>query len=451
MTPPFRRAVYGEEVKRADQDGATAIAGRVIDTSSYHVEEARVPWANRALFLWSHRRLLFRVTAIALLLSVVFSFFVIPKRYTSIASIMPPQSGGGSAMLMSALTGKGGLGALGGLAASLLGEHNSTALYISLLESGTIADQLVNRFDLRKVYHKRYYVDAAKHLASETKITDDKKSGVITIRVRDTDPVRARDLAQGYLDELNTLVNKTSTSSARQERIFVERRLHDVQNDLESAQIELSDFSSKNTTVDIGAQTRAVVDVGARLEGEIVAERSGLESMRQVYTDDNFHVREAQARIGVLQHELNKLAGSSAPATSTSAQPIAGELYPPLRQLPRLAVRYVDLYRRVKVQEAVFELLTQQYEMARIEEAKDIPVVRIIDPPGVPEKKSFPPRVILSAVLTFLAFAATSAFLLLRERWANVDSADPRKRLADAITGSIRRRKSLALVAKGVV
>jgi hypothetical protein len=89
--------------------------------------------------------------------------------------------------------------------------------------------------------------------------------------------------------------------------------------------------------------------------------------------------------------------------------------------------------------------------MSRIEEAKDVPVVHVIDPPGVPEKKSFPPRVILSVVLTLLAFAATSAFLLLREGWANVDNADPRKRLADAITGSIARHKSLALVAKGVV
>lgn len=438
-------------MKRAEQDGATAIAGRVIDRPAYETEGVRVHWAVRALFLWGYRRLLFRVTAISLVLSVILSFLVIPKQYTSITSIMPPDSGSAGTMLMSALSSKGGLGALGGLAASLLHEHNSTALYISLLESGTIADHLINRFDLRKVYHKRYYIDTAKRLAHRTKITDDKKSGVITIKVEDTDPVRARDLTLAYLDELNRLVNQTSTSSARQERIFVERRLHEVQNDLENAQIELSDYSSKNTTVDITAQTRAMVDVGARLEGEIVAEQSGLESLRQVYTDDNVRVREAQARIGVLQRKLNELAGTSAPATPTSSQQTAGELYPPLRQLPRLAVRYADLYRRVKVQETVFELLTQQYEMARIEEAKDIPVVRVIDAPGIPEKKSFPPRVILSAVLTLLAFAATSAFLLLRERWANVDSADPRKRLADAITGSIRRRKSLALVAKGVV
>ena len=365
---------------------------------------------------------------------------------------MPPDSGTAGTMLLSALSSKGGLGALGGLAASLLHEHNSTALYIGLLESGTIAHHLIDRFDLRKVYYKRYYIDAAKHLARETKITDDKKSGVITIKVEDHDPVRARDLVQAYLEELNKLVNQTSTSSARQERIFIERRLRAVQNNLEAAQIELSEFSSRNTTVDITAQTRAMVDVGARLEGEIVAERSLLESMRQVYTEENVRVREAEARIGVLQHELNKLAGTPAPAQPISAsneQP-PGELYPPLRQLPRLAVQYADLYRRVKVQEAIFELLTQQYEMARLEEAKDIPVVRVIDAPGIPEKKSFPPRVILSLVLTLLSFAASSALLLLKERWHSVDSADPRKRLVEVITASISRRKSLVLVAKGV-
>ncbi len=407
-------------MKLAEQDGATAVAGRVIDRPGYDTEGARVHWAVRALFLWGHRRLLLRVTAISLLLSVILCFFVIPKRYTAIASIMPPDSGSAGSMLMSALSSKGGLGALGGIAASLLHEHNSTALYITLLESGTIADHLVDRFDLRKVYYKRYYVDAARHLAHETTITDYKKSGVITIKVEDTDRVRARDLAQAYLDELNKLVNQTSTSSARQERIFIEQRLRSVQNDLENAQIELSDFSSKNTTVDITAQTRAMVDVGARLEGEIVAERSGLESMRQVYTDDNVRVREAEARIGVLQRELNKIAGSSTPPApgSASTPEAAGELYPPLRQLPRLAVRYADLYRRVKVEEAIFELLTQQYEMARLEEAKDVPVVRVIDAPGIPERKSFPPRVILSDVQTLLAFAGTSAFLLLRERWA---------------------------------
>ncbi len=191
----------------------------------------------------------------------------------------------------------GGLGALGSLAGGFLGEHPSTALFIDLLRSGTVSGHLIDRFDLRHVYHSRYNIDAAKHLAHVTKITDDKKSGVITIKVEDRDPVRARDLAQGYLDELNRLVTRTSTSAARQERIFIEQRLHNVQTDLEHAQIQLSEFSSKNSTVDIREQTRAMVEAGARVQGELLVEQSGLQSLRQIYGDGNIRVRETEARI----------------------------------------------------------------------------------------------------------------------------------------------------------
>jgi hypothetical protein len=142
------------------------------------------------------------------------------------------------------------------------------------------------------------------------------------------------------------------------------------------------------------------------------------------------------------------MTGSSAPLTANAiddddANPggnHGGELYPPLRQLPRLAVPYADLYRRVKVQEAVFELLTQQYEMARIQEAKDVPVVSVIDPPGIPEKKSFPPRLRLALLLTFLSFACASALVLIRDHWAKVDPRDPRKMLAADVLLVLRRR-----------
>jgi uncharacterized protein involved in exopolysaccharide biosynthesis len=401
-------------------------------------------WAVRALLLWQHRRLLARVTVIALALSLGIAF-LIPKQYTAVTSIMPPDQQGSGAMLLAALAGRGGLGSLSGLAGGLLGEHTTTALFINLLQSGTVSGNLITRFDLKHVYHKRYNIDTAKHLTHITKITDDKKSGVITIKVEDTDPVRARNLAQGYLDELNRLVNKTSTSAARQERIFIEQRLHTVQADLEDAQLQLSEFSSKNSTVDIREQTRAMVDAGARVQGELLVEQAGLQSLRQIYGDGNVRVRETEARIAALQHDLEKMTGSSAPLPAAGSTPASnadekGELYPPLRQLPRLAVPYADLYRRVKVQESVFELLTQQYEMTRIEEAKDVPVVRVIDAPGIPEKKSFPPRLLLTLLLTFLSFAATATLVLVREHWASVDPDDPPKRLAAEIASVLRRR-----------
>jgi capsule polysaccharide export protein KpsE/RkpR len=376
--------------------------------------------------------------------------FIIPKQYKSSTSIMPPDQQGSSAMMLAALAHSGGLGALGGLAGQLLGGHTSTALYIDLLHSGSVSSHLIDRFNLQQVYHKRYRVDTAKHLARITKITEDKKSGVLTIEVEDTDRTRARDLAQAYLDELNNLVLRTSTSSAHRERVFIEQRLQKVKTDLENAQLALSEFSSKNSTIDIKEQTRAMVDAGARVQAELLIEQSGLESLRQIYGDGNVRVRETEARIASLKGELAKMTGSSAPladeglhdTTGTESDGVEkkGELYPPLRQLPRLAVPYADLYRTVRVQETLFELLTQEYEMARIEEAKDVPVVSVIDPPGIPEKKSFPPRLLLALLLTFLSFACASTIILLRTHWATIDTSDPRKALVTEILSVSRHR-----------
>jgi uncharacterized protein involved in exopolysaccharide biosynthesis len=418
--------------------------------AEFLVAEHPTHWATRASLLWQHRRMLARVAAISLAVGLCVAF-AIPKQYTAVTSIMPPDQSGSSAMLLAALAGRsGGIGALGSLAGGFLGEHPTTALFIALLNSGTVSGHLIDRFDLKHVYHKRYNVDTVKHLAHVTKITDDKKSGVITIKVEDRDPVRARDLAQAYLDELNRLVTQTSTSAARQERVFIEQRLHKVQADLERAQLELSEFSSKNSTIDIREQTRAMVDTGARVQGQLLVEQSGLQSLRQIYGDGNVRVRETEARIASLQHDLDKMTGSSAPlmpqvadgGSSKSAPEEKGELYPPLRQLPRLAVPYADLYRRVRVQEAVFELLSQQYEIASINEAKDTPVIKVIDPPGVPERKSFPPRLLLALLFCLLSFGAASALILLRQHWSSVDPRDPRKLLASEVWLVVGRRFS---------
>jgi uncharacterized protein involved in exopolysaccharide biosynthesis len=407
-------------------------------------------WIVRATLLWNYRQLLVRVTSIALVLSLV-TAFIIPKRYKAIARIMPPDQQGSGAMMLAALAGRsgaaGGLGSLGSLA-GLLGGRPTSALYENLLESGTVEGRLIDRFHLQQVYHTRYRFTTAKHLARLTTITDDKKSGVITVAVEDTDPVRARDLTQAYLDELNNLLTRTSTSSAHRERLFIEGRLRSVKVDLEQAQLALSEFASKNSAIDLKEQTHGLVDAGARVQGELLVEQSGLQSLRQIYGDGNVRVRETEARITALQHDLQKMTGSSAPLPSPESDAgqsalgteDKGELYPPLRQLPRLAVPYADLYRRVRIQETVFELLTQQYEIARIDEAKDVPVVSVIDAPGVPERKSFPPRLLVALLLTFLSFAVTSALILMRERWSKVDPDDPRKKLALEVFAVLRER-----------
>lgn len=419
--------------------------GVLVETSALDAPDAAgtPEWVTNANALWERRRLLVRVAAISLMLSLLFAF-LLPKQYKSSAQIMPPSNPGMGTAMLAALAGRalGGMNGLSSLAGSLLGGNNSTALFVDLLRSGTVADRLIDRFHLQSVYHTRYRVDTAKHLARETTITEDKKSGVITIKVEDTDPRRARDLTQGYLDELNLLVNRTSISSAHQERVFIEKRLQKVKADLEVAQQQMSQFSSTHTTVDIKEQTRAMVDAASRLQAQMILEQANLDSVRQIYGDGNVRVRATQARIAALQAQLSKISGSSAPlpAEQTTQQSedksntgTSYELYPPLRQLPRLAVPYADLYRQVRVQETVFELLTQQYELARIQEAKDVPVVGVIDAPGIPEKKSFPPRLMLALLLTAISSSVAAALLLAWNRWSQISVSDPRKMLAQEI------------------
>jgi capsule polysaccharide export protein KpsE/RkpR len=326
----------------------------------------------------------------------------------------------------------------------------NTSLFIDLLRSGSVSGDLIDRFDLQHVYKKRYRIDTAKFLARRTKIVDDKKSGVITVTVTDSDPVRARDIAQGYLDELNMLVNRTNTSSAHQERLFIEKRLAGVEHDLETAQERLSNFSSTHATVDLKEQSRSMVDAAARLEGELIAEQSSLDSLRQTYGDGNIRVRSAQARIASLRAEIAKLGGTSmvlpADESSSDVENVASgnndELYPALRQLPRLAVPYAKLYREVQVQETVYELLTRQYEVARIQEAKDVPVISVIDAPGIPEKKSFPPRTLIVLLAPFASVIAAAFLLLLQFQWAQIPMNDPRKDLAHEICDGMPQRLS---------
>jgi capsule polysaccharide export protein KpsE/RkpR len=458
MKTPNGFPVGSASAEERDRDTSVLLDDRLDETSRERAHETPVSfapnvvaapdWVRNATTLWERRRLLFRIAAVSLLLSLLIAF-TLPKRYKSSAQIMPPSNSSGPTAMLAALAGRalGGASGLSSLAGSLLGGNNTTPLFVELLRSGTVTGHLMDRFHLQSTYHKRYRADTAKYLARHTTITDDKKSGVITIIVEDTDPRRARDLTQGYLDELNLLVTHTSTSSAHQERVFIERRLQKVKADLEQAQQQMSEFSSTHGTVDIKEQGRAMVDAASKLQAQMILEQANLTSLRQIYGDGNVRVRATQARIGVLQNQLTKISGSSAPLsvgeTGSDEQHstlTGSDLYPPLRQLPRLAVPYANLYREVRVQETVFELLTQQYELARIQEAKDVPVVSVIDSPGIPEKKSFPPRLLLTLLLTVVSTSIAAALLLAWNRWLHISVSDPRKMLAHEIYGTLRAR-----------
>ncbi|HUJ93587.1 MAG TPA: Wzz/FepE/Etk N-terminal domain-containing protein [Candidatus Bathyarchaeia archaeon] len=413
--------------------------------------------------LWSRRPLLVRTSAIALLTSTLVAF-LIPRSYTSTAQLMPPdtQSASGMAM-MAAMAAKGSSG-LAGIAGDLLGLKSSGALFIGVLRSQTAQDRLIQQFDLQRVYAlygKKLLVDARARLDENTAISEDRKSGIISISVTDHDPQRAAALANAYVDGLNSLVAQLSTSAAHRERVFLEERLKVAKLDLDDAANQLALFSSKNNTLDIQTEGKAMLDAAGTLAGQLIAAQSELEGLRQIYTDNNSRVRALSARVGELRKQLEKLGGSQEAGTagrpangavSAGADPptapqapdvtasgrIGNMPFPTIRNLPLLGAKYGDYYRRAKIQETVFELLTEQYELAKVEEAKETPSVKVLDPGRVPERKSFPPRLLIIFLGTGLACACSVVWVLAVKSWEQADPNDPRKILAREVTATLK-------------
>jgi uncharacterized protein involved in exopolysaccharide biosynthesis len=373
--------------------------------------------------LWDSRGLLCRVTMYAFLASTVIAF-LIPARFKSTTRLMPPDTLSNSGLgMMAAVAGRAGTDALGGLAGDLLGVRSSGALFVGILGSETVQDGLIDEFHLKQVYHDSKIEDARKDLSEHTDVSEDRKSGIITIAVTDHDAKRAAAMARSYVDELDRLVAQVSTSSARRERIFLEGRLQNVKTDLDLAARNFSDFASKNTAIDIPAQGKAMVEAAAGLQGELIAAQSELSGLRTIYSDNNVRVRTVEARVNELDKKLNEIGSGGTPGGGVSAN----ALYPSIRKLPLLGVTYADLFRQTKIQETVYELLTQQYELAKVEEAKEIPTVKVLDAAIVPTKKTFPPRTLIVALGMMLGTTVVMTCVLAKTRWDGVDASDPRK------------------------
>lgn len=367
------------------------------NSSNYLLSLLRVLWDARKLLLWT--------VVVASVLGLLYALTV-PLDYRSTAKLMPPDSSSGG---LSMLAGMGQAGALGMLAGDVLGIKSTDALFVAVARSRTVEDGIIAHFDLQRVYRAHYIDQARKRLETNTEIADDKKSGIVTITVTDHDPIRARDMAQAYVELLDQTLRTASTSSARREREFLEGRLAAVKGELADATARLSRFSSDTNTIDIKEQGKSTVDVVAMLQGQLMAAQTQLRGLQEIYTDDNLRIMTLKARIAELQSQVAQVSGS---------QGVGG--IPSLRQLPNLGANYNDLYRAVKTQETVFETLTQQYELAKVEEAKQIPSVKYLDLPVVPERKSGPSRMLLALTFPVTAFIACCCFILARRRLSSM-------------------------------
>ena len=401
------------------------------------VSQQAITTLERWQLLWESRSFILRFAVKGTLLFVALAF-LIPPRYESVTRLMPPDNQSSSILsMLSAVSGKGA-DSLASYAGDFLGAKSSGSLFIGVLQSRTVQDALVNRFDLRKVYWVSRWEDARKKLDGRSDFTEDRKSGIIEIRVRDRSPERARELAQAYVQELDRVVATTSTSAARRERQFLETRLKAVKADLDQAAQDFSQFASKNTAIDIPEQGKAMVQAAARLQGELIAAEAQRQGLEQIYTSNNVRVRTLDGQIRELRAQLDKMGNAGVDSSGESSNSDDG-LYPSIRKLPLLGATYADLLRRTKIQEAVFEILTKQYEMAKVQEAKEIPTVKVLDAPSYPERRAFPPRTLIIIMGFLLSLGAAAAWIIGKNTWENHDPDDPRKIFTTKVWSELKR------------
>lgn len=390
---------------------------------------------ERMKLVWEGRRFIFRASVIGFLVGVVIAF-AIPKQYESSVQLMPPDNQSSSGLLMAVLAARNG--SMGSVAGDLLGLKSSGDLFVGVLHSRTVQEKLVQQFDLRKIYDLNLMEDARKKLSSKTNISSDRKSGIITILVTDRDPRRAQTLADAYINELNYVVSKLSTSSASRERSFLEERLKVVKQDLDQASRDFSQFASKNTAIDIKEQGKAMLAGAAALEGQLIASESEMKGLETIYTSNNARVKALQARINELRKQLNDMGGKSVESADDVGP--GDSLYPSIRQLPILGVTYADLYRRTKIEEAIYETLTQQYELAKVQEAKEIPSVKVLDAANIPEKMSYPPRTLIIFLVGCFSAAAASVVVIGKGNWAQIHPSNPKKVFVQEVFHTIAER-----------
>jgi len=336
----------------------------------------------------------------------------LPNIYTAKTMILPKDDDSGG--MMSAMMAQ--MGGLAGIVGGGIGGTSKADLYVTMLKSEALKDPLIDRFKLMELYKAKFRAAAYEALDESAAISTGKKDGVITIAMSDMDPKLAAAIANAYVEELGKLAAKLSMTGAGNSRVFLEERLTKTKVDLATAEDALKSFQTRNKAVAVTDQAKATLEGVAMLRAQLVAKEVELATLRQMLTDNSQEVKSTKATIANLRGQIAKLEGSSSKGSM-----------PGIGAMPQLGQEYMRLMREFKIQETLVELLTKQYEMTKLNEAKDVVPFQVLQQAKVPELKSKPKR---SMIVIMSAFAIGFLMVLVaygREFGAKMNDED-RKR-----------------------
>ncbi len=385
---------------------APANTGALPDGSSVGPEDS-INLLDLALVLAVRKRFILLCGFIAAVVTAII-VLVIPVSFTATTTMLPPQQSSSASALLGSLGGLASLAGGGGGAASMLGLKNPADLYIGLLQSETIADGLIDRFHLMGVYKAKKMDAARKALKSATTILAE-KSSLIRISVKDHDPKRAAALANGYVEALHDLMSHLAVTEAGQRRMFFEQQLELEKNKLADAEVALEVTQNKTGIIQPQGQAEAVIMTITQLRAQISASEVELSALRTSATDQNSQVIQLQSQIAALRAQLADFEKGHAGSAK-----LAGNILTPTSQVPAASLEYIRKMRDVRYHETLFELLARQYEMAKVDEAKQGQMIQVVDPALVPEKKSWPPRALLTLLAAILGTMLASFWVILQ-------------------------------------
>jgi tyrosine-protein kinase Etk/Wzc len=314
---------------------------------------------------------------------------IVKPYYAGVSSFLPPNSmSTGASSLMSQL---GVLGMAGG---ALGGLKDPTLIYVGILQSRTVADDLIQQFDLAKIYKTKKLSQTENVLKAHTKIAAGKDS-IVVITVKENDPKLAADLANAYLAALHKQNDRIAFTEAGQKRLFFEQQLEKEKDLLAEAEVEMARTQEKSGLIQPSGQAQLQIQTIAQTQAQIASLEVELAAMSQAATSENPDVIRIKSQIEGLRAQLAKLENSG-----TRGGP--GNIQVPTSKVPELTLTYMRKARNVKYHEALYELLMRQYASAKLDEAHSAPLVQVVDYAVVPDSKAGPPRTLLTLLAAIL-------------------------------------------------
>jgi uncharacterized protein involved in exopolysaccharide biosynthesis len=348
------------------------------------------------IILAKHKKVVVAFPLVVAIVSAAISF-VLPNEYTATTKLLPPQQQqSGAAALLSQL------GGMAGAAAGVAGIKNPNDMYVGMLKSRTVADRMIEQFHLKKVYETDSQEGARKKLASNTTISSG-KDGLITIEVDDKNKKLVAGLANGYVAELLRLTKVLAVTEASQRRVFFERQLELSKNNLANAEISLKSALETHGVISVDTESRAILETVGRLRAQVSAKEIQLNSMRAFVTTSNPEFRRVEEELNGLRAELTKLENGRTQEESAE------------NGKKQTGLENIKILRDVKYYQMLYELLAKQYEVARLDEAKDASIIQVLDPAVEPERRSKPKRSFIVLISGALALLLSTGWVYLVE------------------------------------